>query len=119
LNPAACRLPENMQATPVRSPVGARNPSTRTAERFACERTCPASSAVAWPSNGRSRRVTRETVACEQPNNSAATAWDSLRRNRNRVNTTARYKPNTRRLPRTGCHTPPSSPNTAVTSSAT
>ncbi|MDG4790212.1 hypothetical protein O7626_30550 [Micromonospora sp. WMMD1102] len=56
---------------------------------------------------------------CEQPNNSPATAWDSLRRIRNKVGTTARYSPSTRRRPRTGCHTPSSTSNTAPTRSVT
>jgi hypothetical protein len=59
-------------ATPARSPVGARNPSSSTTERLACTWTCPASRAVVSRNNGRSPRTTRDTPDCEQPNSRTA-----------------------------------------------
>src|SRR3989442_342465 len=77
--------------------------------------------AAAWGvavRGGRTRRKPGETVACEQPNSSPATSWALSWRNRNRVSTTARYSPTTRRRPFGCCHTPTST-NTPAASSVT
>src|SRR6266545_4559623 len=82
-------------SAPGRSPVGATNPSTSSGALAAAAWTCATRLALTAPSSGYSIVNSREMLDWEQPNSSPATSWELLWRNRNSVNTTARYRPMT------------------------
>src|SRR6266542_13131 len=105
-------------SAPGRSPVGATNPSTSSGALAAAAWTCATRLALTAPSSGYSIVNSREMLDWEQPNSSPATSWELLWRNRNSVNTTARYRPMTLGRPTGRCHTPTRAA-TAVTRSVT